>query len=201
MEGSQHDDLRRQLRERETEISDLRHQLEQSQEENDRLRNENEQLRKELKAAGRGSRHGKRKPKANPKRPGRKSGKGTFTFRQGPVGAGASSEPPIEVPVTVGQCPCCGGELRYERTDEATVTDMPQAAQPEVKSYAVEVRRCERCGQRVRGQHPDVARISMGRRRIGWVSASRPRRIRCITAWACQCASCRRFCRSSPESK
>jgi transposase len=47
--------------------------------------------------------------------------------------------------------------LRYERTDEATVTDMPQAAQPEVKSYAVEVRRCERCGQRVRGQHPDVA--------------------------------------------
>ena len=59
--------------------------------------------------------------------------------------------------MTVSQCPCCGGELRYERTDEATVTDMPQAAQPEVKSYAVEVRRCERCGQRVRGQHPDVA--------------------------------------------
>jgi transposase len=26
-----------------------------------------------------------------------------------------------------------------------------------VKSYAVEVRRCEQCGQRVRGQHPDVA--------------------------------------------
>jgi hypothetical protein len=37
------------------------------------------------------------------------------------------------------------------------VTDMPQTAQPEVKSYAVEVRRCERCGQRVRGQHPEVA--------------------------------------------
>ena len=34
---------------------------------------------------------------------------------------------------------------------------MPQAAQPEVKRYAVEVRRCERCGQRVRGQHPEVA--------------------------------------------
>jgi hypothetical protein len=52
--------------------------------------------------------------------------------------------------------------LRYERTDEATVTDMPQAAQPEVKSYAVEVRRCERCGQRVRGQHPDVAADQYG---------------------------------------
>ncbi|PYT21923.1 MAG: hypothetical protein DMG57_37055 [Acidobacteria bacterium] len=34
---------------------------------------------------------------------------------------------------------------------------MPLASQPEVKSYAVEVRRCERCGQQVRGQHPDVA--------------------------------------------
>jgi transposase len=153
MEGSKHDDLRRQLRERDAEVNELRRQLERTQEENDRLRHENEQLRKELKAAGRGSTHGKRKAKADPKQPGRKAGKGAFTFRKAP----ASSEPPIEVPVTVGQCPCCGGELRYERTDEATVTDMPQAAQPEVKSYAVEVRRCERCGQRVRGQHPDVA--------------------------------------------
>ena len=34
---------------------------------------------------------------------------------------------------------------------------MPQAAQPKVKSYAVEVRRCERCGRRVRGRHPEVA--------------------------------------------
>src|ERR1017187_9524935 len=115
MEGSERDDLRRQLREREAEVSDLRRQLEQTQEENDRLRHENEELRKELKAAGRGSRHGKRKPKADPKGPGRKAGQGRFTFRRAPT----SSEPPIEVPVTVGPCPCCGGELRYERTDEA----------------------------------------------------------------------------------
>ena len=157
MEGSRPDDLRRQWEEYEAENRGLRDQLEQAEEEIDRLRQENEKLRKELKAAGRGSRHGKRRPKADPKRPGRKVGQGPFTFRQAPSGAGARSEPPIEVPVTVSQCPCCGGELRYERTDEATVTDMPPAAQPEVKSYAVEVRRCERCGQRVRGQHPDVA--------------------------------------------
>src|SRR5271165_7077209 len=135
----------------------LRERLEQAEEDIERLRRENEQLRRELKAAGRGSRRGTRKPKADPKRPGRKVGQGPFTFRKAPADTGASSEPPIEVPVTVGQCPCCGGELRYERTDEATVTDMPQSSQPEVKSYAVEVRRCERCGQRVRGQHPDVA--------------------------------------------
>src|SRR5207249_70787 len=56
----------------------------------------------------------------------------------------------------------CGGELRYERTDKATVTDMPQATQPEVKSYAVEVRKGERCGQRMRGPHPDVAADQYG---------------------------------------
>jgi transposase len=145
------------IEELEQENEVLRERLEQAGEDLERLRRENEQLRKELKAAGRGSKRGKRKPKTDPKRPGRKAGQGPFTFRQSPAAAGASSEPPIEVPVTVGQCPCCGGELRYERTDEATVTDMPQAAQPEVKSYAVEVRRCERCGQRMRGQHPDLA--------------------------------------------
>ena len=143
------------IEELEQENEVLRKRLEQAEEDLERQRRENEQLRKELRAAGRGSKRGKRKPKADPKRPGRKAGQGPFTFRQSAAAAGASSEPPIEVPVTVGQCPCCGGELRYERTDEATVTDMPQAAQPEVKSYAVEVRRCERCGQRVRGQHPD----------------------------------------------
>jgi hypothetical protein len=145
------------IEELEQENEVLRQRLEQADEEVERLRRENEQLHKELKAAGRGQRRGRRKPKADPKRPGRKAGKGSFTFRKAPASAEARSEPPIEVPVTVGQCPCCGGELRYERTDEATVTDMPQAAQPEVKCYAVEVRRCERCGQRVRGQHPDVA--------------------------------------------
>jgi len=145
------------IEELEQENEVLRERLEQVEDDNERLRRENEQLRKELKAAGRGSRHGKQKPKTDPKRPGRKAGQGSFTYRKAPAAAEASSEPPIDVPVTVSQCPCCGGELRYERTDEATVTDMPQAAQPEVKSYAVEVRRCQGCGQRVRGQHPDVA--------------------------------------------
>ena len=145
------------IEELEQENGSLRERLEQAEEDVERLRRENEQLRRELKAAGRGTRRRKGNPKADPKRPGRKAGRGPFTFRKAPANPGASSEPPIEVPVAVTQCPCCGGDLHYERTDEASVTDMPQAAQPEVKSYAVEVRRCERCGQRVRGQHADVA--------------------------------------------
>src|SRR5512132_3727356 len=120
------------IEELEQENEVLRERLEEAEEDNDRLRRENEQLRKELKAAGRGSKRGRRKPKADPKRPGRKAGQGPFSFRKAPADRGASSEPAIEVPVTVGQCPCCGGDLRYERTDEATVTDMPEVAQPEV---------------------------------------------------------------------
>ena len=145
------------IEELEQENEDLRERLEQADEEIDRLRRENEQLRKELKAAGRGWKGGRGKRKADPKRPGRKARQGRFSFRQAPIGGEARSEPPIPVSVTVDQCPCCGGKLRYERTDEASVTDMPQVAQPEVRRYAVEVRRCERCGQRVRGQHPEVA--------------------------------------------
>jgi hypothetical protein len=150
------------LKERDAEVSDLRRELEQSQKENDRLRRENEHLRQELKAAGRQSHSatnsGKRKKRR--KRAGRKAGKGPFTFRSAPDAA--TGEPPVEVPVTITQCPCCGGELRWERTDPVTVTDMPERPQPEVKSYAVEVRRCERCGQRVRGQHPNVAADQYG---------------------------------------
>jgi len=156
MEGSPGpSDLRTQLKEREAEVRDLRDQLSEAQEEIDRLRRENEQLRKELKAAGRGKSQGQSKRKKKRKRSGRKAGKGRFAFRSAPAAAAASG-PPQPVPVTITQCPCCGGQLRWERTEDVTVTDMPERPQPEVKCYAVEVRRCEACGRRVRGQHPDV---------------------------------------------
>src|SRR2546425_12734468 len=111
------------IEELEQENEVLRERLEQAEEEVEGLRRENEQLRKELKAAGRGSRRGRRKPKADPKRPGRKAGQGPFTLRQAPADTGVSRELAMEVPVTVSQCPCCGGGLRDERTDEGTVTD------------------------------------------------------------------------------
>jgi len=158
MEGFERGDLRKQLEDLKAEVRDLRERLEQAEEEIGRLRQENHQLHEELKAAGRGPKRGtdSRKRKPNPQQPGRKAGQGDFSYRKAPADA-AASEPPVEMPVTITQCPCCGGALRYERTDEATVTDTPEQPQPEVKRYAVEVRRCERCGQRVRGQHPDVA--------------------------------------------
>jgi hypothetical protein len=128
MAGKESDAPFQRIEELQQENEVLRDRVERAEGENERLRRENEQLRRELKAAGRESKRGKPKPKTTPKRPGRKAGQGPFTFRQAPAHAG--SEPPVEVPVTACQCPCCGGELRYERTDEATVTDKPQAAQP-----------------------------------------------------------------------
>ena len=156
MEGTARTDLRKQLEEREAEVVDLRDRLDQAKDEIDRLREENGQLRKELKAAGRGNKPGQSKRKKERKRPGRKPGQGPFARRSAPQPSAASA-PPVEVPVTITQCPCCGGELRHVRVEEVTVTDIPAKPQPEVKSYAVEVRRCERCGQQTRGQHPDVA--------------------------------------------
>jgi len=72
----------RRIEELEQENEDLRERLEQADEEIDRLRRENEQLRKELKVAGRGSKNGRGKRKADPKRPGRKARQGRFSFRQ-----------------------------------------------------------------------------------------------------------------------
>ena len=54
-------------------------------------------------------------------------------------------------------CPDCGGALEHERVDEVSVTDVPVAPKAEAKVYAVEVRRCCRCGRRVRGRHAAVA--------------------------------------------
>ena len=91
-----------------------------------------------------------------PKRPGRQPGEGTFSFRQAPRPE-EITEPPMNVPVTLEACPTCGGKLAEQRVDFAYITDLPALPQPRVTQYRVWVCRCTKCGQRVRGQHPDLA--------------------------------------------
>lgn len=91
-----------------------------------------------------------------PKNPGRKAGSGTFSFRQAPK-LEEITEPPVEVSITLEACPGCGGRLAEERVDFAYITDLPPLPQPKVTQYWVWVCRCTKCGQRVRGQHPDLA--------------------------------------------
>jgi transposase len=91
-----------------------------------------------------------------PKRPGRKPGQGTFSFRHAPSPE-AITEPPVEVPVTLQSCPGCGSRLAQTRVDLAYITELPPLPRPRVTQYRVWVCRCTGCGRQVRGEHPDLA--------------------------------------------
>ena len=49
-----------------------------------------------------------------------------------------------------------------EGQEIVSITDIPVQPRPEVRLYAVEVRRCRRCGRAVGGQHPEVAADQQG---------------------------------------
>jgi transposase len=53
---------------------------------------------------------------AEPKRPGRKPGAGTFRYREAPLPE-AITERPVDVQVSLDACPACGGPLAEERVD------------------------------------------------------------------------------------
>ncbi len=60
----------------------------------------------------------KGKRATNPKKPGRKPGTGSFSYRN-PPSPEELSEPPVDVNVTTDSCPGCGGRLQYEGVDVA----------------------------------------------------------------------------------
>jgi len=122
-----------------------------------RLADEVEKLRKEnegLKRKG----HRQATPfskgvrKADPKRPGRRKGEGRFEKREAPpeldtdIGVEASTPERCE----------CGGTVKLERMEEATVVDVPPVPAPVVTRYSVPVCRCESCGRTARGQAPGL---------------------------------------------
>src|ERR1017187_7358455 len=78
------------------------------------------------------------------------------------TGSAPPAAEPVEVPVTSMRCPCCGGELKCQRTDRVTTTDMPAQPQPEVKVYDVAVCVCTACGKSVRGEPPEIASNQYG---------------------------------------
>ena len=124
------------------------------------------ELRKELAEA---KRAGKRQAAPfskggrtnRPKRPGRKSGIGSFSYRK-PPSPDEVTEPPVDVEVAGDSCPGCGGVLEQEGVDVAYVTDIPAMPRPQVTEYRVQVCRCRGCGRRVRGRHPEVGADQYG---------------------------------------
>ncbi|MGH2376132.1 MAG: IS66 family transposase [bacterium] len=83
-------------------------------------------------------------------------------FRRRNAPAAAAERPVIRVNVTARSCPECGGELGEVEEEIVSTTDVAEQPQPDVQVYAVEVRRCKRCGKPVRGQHPGVASDQQG---------------------------------------
>ena len=112
----------------------------------------------ELKRAGKrqAAPFSKGERSSSPKRPGRKPGMGSFSYRKSPS-PDEVTEPLVEVAVAEDTCPGCGGRLEHEGVRVVYATDIPPVPRPQVTGYRVQICRCRSCGKQVRGRHPDVA--------------------------------------------
>jgi transposase len=142
-----HDDLVKLVLEQQHHIAELTAKIEALQAEVERLKREGH---RQAAPFSKGTRV------AAPKKAGRKPGKGLFRYRAAPEEATLAVSP-IEVPVTLSACPACGGRLGAEGAEWASTTELPEAVRPHVRQFRVAVSRCTACGQRVRGQHPELA--------------------------------------------
>jgi transposase len=142
-------------------VTELQRQVLALQEQVAQLAADNQELRAEVDRLTRQSKRqatpfSKGTRSNQPKRPGRKPGQGTFSFRQAPRPE-EITDPPVNVLVARESCPLCGGELAEERVDFAYVTELPPLPRPKVTQYRVWVCRCAGCGRQVRGDHTDLA--------------------------------------------
>ena len=174
-----------------TELAALKARVEELLAENAALRARLDQLARDSKRQAAPFSRGRRK--AQPKRPGRKPGRGRFSFRTLPT-PDQWTAPPIEVRLPDPVCPCCGEALREHRADFAAVTDLPPQPKPIVQPYRVWVYRCPTCDTTVRAPHPDLAPDRTGPPPTGSGLGSWPRRTPPTTAWASRSA------RSPPSS-
>lgn len=153
------DALHRQVAELTAANQASRAQLEALQADNAALRAQLDRLTRQGKSQATPFSRGTRLQ--NPKKPGRKPGKGPFHFRPAPP-AESFTGPPVPVPVTQTACPSCGGALAPPHVELVTLTDLPEPPKPTICAYEVEVCHCLACGRSVRGEHPAVARDQRG---------------------------------------
>lgn len=134
-------ELEGQLRERDAVISKLE----------ERIRQLEEQLDGAKRAGKRQATPFARKKRVEqPKRPGRKKGKGQFASRSQPK--------PREVTKTKSEplacCPECAGEVTQRKEHEQFVIDIPPV-KPVITRYVTESGYCKTCQKRVRSRHAE----------------------------------------------
>lgn len=141
-------------------VEELQREIERLQSEIEGLKKKIEGLEGELRASKRqAAPFSKGQRKANPKRPGRKAGQGTFRYRPAP---GESIVGEIVEAAVPADCPDCGGVLQVEGEEWASTTDLPVQPEPQVTRYRVPICRCSQCGKRVRGTAPGLAADQFG---------------------------------------
>jgi transposase len=86
----------------------------------------------------------------NPKRPGRKIGKGKFARRERP----SLKEVNETKTAKLAGCPECGGKLRERRKHEQFMMDLPEV-QPVITRFVTYSGYCDYCHKRMRSWHPD----------------------------------------------
>lgn len=124
--------------------------------ENAALRARCEKLEEQVRESKRaGAPFSKGNLKAEPKKAGRKAGKGLFQQRPAPVvGAGDEVED-VLVPLKSRECSLCGTTLEVSE-ELATVEDTPPQPTRRITRFHVEVGVCPQCGWRGRGTHADL---------------------------------------------
>jgi transposase len=88
-------------------------------------------------------------PKPDPKPPGRRPGKGLFTYRQVPPEDAIHET--LVVPLEA--CPDCGSPLEDRAIHEQVPVDLPEV-EPVITRFRTESGYCPRCRKRVRSRHP-----------------------------------------------
>jgi len=137
------------------ELDRAEREIERLQKESERLKQESDRLRRELEAALRATKrqaapHSRGKPKSNPKRPGRKSGRNYGTQACRPIPSRVDEQISVPLPKC---CPHCGGsDLQPESCQAQYQEDIVR--QTVVRRFDVEVGRCRGCARRVQGRHP-----------------------------------------------
>jgi transposase len=143
-------------------IAELESQLAQAQATIQALGERIQQLEAEVQALQRAGKRqatpfARRKRVAEPKRPGRKAGQGTFAHRPKPEPeqVNETKEEPLS------GCPGCGGPLTDLKEHEQFVIDIPPA-QPVITRYVTQSGYCSTCQKRIRSHHPEQTSEASG---------------------------------------